>query len=194
MTDAESLFVDTVQDLRGICLQPTPYSLLRASGLLRQLLLDSTPLIHAVNQKQRVQLWFEVSDLEAEGTKAEGIGGWRNLFPGIPGVPTQRLDLAGFLREVPLWWEGRKFTVRDVILTAANAKGGVHAGPPKDEKQAALLGLDAFLKLFGTDASINVCLQIAAVTLRAVGPLLGQVLRARQPAILGPPTPEGAPA
>lgn len=47
-SQAESLFLATLMDVEQKAADGSRYSLIRAAGLLRQLLLDPTPLVHVV--------------------------------------------------------------------------------------------------------------------------------------------------
>jgi hypothetical protein len=63
MNDKEQLFLETVSDLRDHIKTGTSYKLKRASGLLRQLLVDETTLLSQANRKHRLKIRFSVGTL-----------------------------------------------------------------------------------------------------------------------------------
>jgi hypothetical protein len=71
---------------------------IRAGGLLRQLLLDENPLVHRVNRKHRLKLSFEAVDYRPlPPVKPEAQ--WINLDPGpFPAAKKIAVDLDTLLR------------------------------------------------------------------------------------------------
>lgn len=60
MIDTEQLFLETVSNLRSQIVTGTPYKLTRASGLLRQLLIDDSTLLSQENRARHVKVRFPV--------------------------------------------------------------------------------------------------------------------------------------
>ena len=58
--EANLLFLQTLRDLRERVESGTQYDMVRATALLRQLLLDDSPLVHQVNKVFQLKLRFEV--------------------------------------------------------------------------------------------------------------------------------------
>jgi hypothetical protein len=62
--NACELFKYVYEDLEEIDSQASEYGMLRASTLLRQLLLDGAPLIHIVNENLKLPILFPVCGVE----------------------------------------------------------------------------------------------------------------------------------
>ena len=58
----EQLFLGTVRDLRTKIRTNTTYSLIRACGLCRHLLLDKHPLLHQANRQYKINIQFHIKD------------------------------------------------------------------------------------------------------------------------------------
>jgi len=56
------LFLSTCADLEKKSHMSDGYEVLRSSGLLRQLLLDHPPLVHAVNKIHQVEIRFRITE------------------------------------------------------------------------------------------------------------------------------------
>jgi len=131
LNEAQELFLSTVIDLDQRLVAGDRYSLVRASGLLRQLLLDEMPLVHVVNREYRVALAFRTLDF-SQPPPVEPEAHWRVLDPEpFPGAQTQTCSLKQFLAAPCLTWRGSCASVTDLIRACANAKGGVHLGRTK---------------------------------------------------------------
>jgi hypothetical protein len=59
-SETEYLFLATVADVEQKLTEGSRYSLIRAAGLLRQLFLDATPLVHEVNRTFRQRITFQI--------------------------------------------------------------------------------------------------------------------------------------
>jgi hypothetical protein len=62
VNETERLFVDVLDDLQAKIASQGAYEVLNASGLIRKLLLDDTPLVDQVNRKYRLKIMFEVAE------------------------------------------------------------------------------------------------------------------------------------
>jgi hypothetical protein len=144
----DELFLETVRDLAArTAVDASEYDVLRSSALLRQLLLDSDPLVHQVNRERHVPLVFRAnvrepiwkmagSDPTAFWSRHDGLDPERAL----PAPEVADLNRDRFLASLVMIVDGRDFTVRDVVGQAAHVLGGVHAGEPREEAQQALAG------------------------------------------------------
>ena len=66
--DPDQLFLKTLSDLeRRTGSEASEYDVLRSSALLRQLLLDGSPLVHQVNRHRRLTLVFRVNVASRRG-------------------------------------------------------------------------------------------------------------------------------
>src|ERR1700736_3747023 len=132
------LYLDTIADLEAKLAAGDSYSLLRASGLLRQLLVDGGRLVDLARAGLHVKYNFVVADTMIH-TLPNVVFGMINIDPGdAEGQPSRTLDRDGFLRFPCLVFQGQIIRVIHVIKTCANVLGGVHAGKPKPEDKAIL--------------------------------------------------------
>lgn len=86
MDEIEALYLSTIEDIQEKSTRGDRYQIIRASGLLRHLLIDDTALIHKVNRKYRVKISFSVIDHDSIPILIDEPDGqlfifWRNLDP-----------------------------------------------------------------------------------------------------------------
>lgn len=62
MENSEALYIATLEDIKNRIDRNNKYDVIKASGLLRLLLLDGMPLIHQINRKYRVTIRFSIVD------------------------------------------------------------------------------------------------------------------------------------
>jgi hypothetical protein len=154
--DRKELFVKTIDDLSNKIKSNNEYEVLKASGLLRALVLDGkNSLAIIVNREFREKLEFKYADhtkgsaafmLARNPTSWSVLDGFHSGNPP-PATFYKLSGLDGLLSEVVLLKDGKKFTVKDVILFTANITGGVHSGTPKenDDKERILHELQLWL-------------------------------------------------
>jgi hypothetical protein len=166
VTEPEQLFLDTVADLKDKMARGDGYALIKASGLLRLLLADAHPLVR-----------FETIDYTMKPPYPQLIiFRWSVLdASAIPGARKRSSTLDEFLAAEILTFEGKEFTVLQVIRAAAHVKGGVHAGTAESDHEQALLDLGRALTVGGLDASVAALRGIIAVTLAALEPIVAAV-------------------
>jgi hypothetical protein len=126
-SDAEYLFLGTLLDIEQKLEEASRYSIIKAGGLLRQLLVDRHKLVDAAN-RGRVKFEFEVIDFR-EPPPAPPDAHWQNLDPShFPGAKTVKLDKQRLLQAPVLEMKGARATVRHLIKACANANW---RGPPR---------------------------------------------------------------
>ena len=168
--ERDRFFLETVRDLdRKLC-EPETYALLRAAALLRQLLLDG--LIHDVNRVYRCKLLFDVY-APSEAVPVPPTLHIRSIDPAQhPNRQYQSLNIDQFLALVvatPL------LSVRHIVKTCANAKGGVHLGGAKEDFANVVLQMDQGITVGGQEPSLNLLAEIGNVTLQSIRPLVGAI-------------------
>lgn len=172
--EAEVLLLGTIRDIDAKLLEGATYALIRASGLLRQLLLDGHPLVERVNRKYRCKLKFVV--LEPGEAPVQPDEEWRSVDPFIlPGVATLALTRQQFLATQVLRVGSDSVSVADVIKACANAKGGVHFGEPDGREQELLLGWEKTNQFNRLEPSLVLLAGICRVTLIALFPLVSAI-------------------
>ena len=180
LNSRERLFLDTLADLESRAATPNRYGLIKASGLLRLLLLDGQPLVHQVNRDYRVKLTFTFHEIP-KTDQGDMIVAWVALAKtGDPNeqARTTTGGLDAFLAAGCVGLNGRVLTVRDVIHANAHVKGGVHAGQPQHDGEVGVVLLDQLLKVGDAEASVAALQHIIAVTLKGLQPLT-QAVRER---------------
>lgn len=168
----ESLFLDTIEDIQQKLSQPSHYNLIRAAGLLRQLLLDGAPLVHQVNREYREILAFEVVP-GLDGVPLTPEYHWCDISPDTgPPIPSRHVNLPGFLATPCLAVRGQRFSVHEVISCCANVLGGVHWAAPKTERELSLVALQNTIEA-GSESMIDATLRsICSVAVWGLEPLL----------------------
>lgn len=141
--EAEALFLETLAELERYAAAGDDYSMLRASALLRQLLIDQHPLVHLVNRKHKLPLRFTVRGrLYREVVLADNP----DFYSALGGIHTsgpfphqaEQLSLDKFLATQVVKVGKQLLSIGDLISISANVLGGVHKGEPKESKERAL--------------------------------------------------------
>jgi len=136
----DELFLFTLADLEERAeMGKGEYDALLMAALLRKLLLDEVPLVHAVNPDRRERLRFHVTDL----SPPEGVEGWSldDVFHPSGASPehsTVELRLDQLLRRTAVVAFGEHVSVRELIKFLAHSYGAVHAFPADTPTSRAL--------------------------------------------------------
>lgn len=175
-TEAEYLFLATVSDIDKKIYAGGRYNLIKAAGLLRQLFLDSSPLIHVVNRNYRIKFEFETIDYLRQPpftpeVHRQDLDG--SMFPEAKRV---KVNLDSFLKAPCFTLDGVTATVKDLILACANAKGGVHFGSAKTPQESSILDWDRTFKIIGEEPSLVTIKGVCRISLRALKPLVEKVM------------------
>lgn len=171
--EVEVFFLETVMDIDAKVVERTRYGLIRAAGLLRQLLLDG--LIHEVNRPYRLKLTFEVIEFDST-PRGQPVTHWQTLNPSaFPGVKVVTVGLAALLA-IPVLRVGKSTaSVRDVIKACANAKGGVHYGPPGNSQEDLVLAWDKRFQASTVEISLDFLAGLCKVCLAGVQPIVNAI-------------------
>jgi hypothetical protein len=165
----DELFLRTIQDLSQKVNVGDEYDWLRASALVRQLLIDGHPLVGRVNRVYGLKLRFEVpdaSDAVDEHTMVFMAG---DTLLGV--LPMRTVNRDGFLAAPLIYVRGRWFTTREIVDTVANALGGVHKGDLTAGSQQELSALNAAIQVLGGGAATAQIRGIGHMTIRGLKPL-----------------------
>jgi hypothetical protein len=136
---ADELFLQTLDDLRErVKLGKGEYDLMNAAWLLRKLLLEGEPLVHAVNRSRGLKIRYRLNDI-APPPDAEHWHAYDTFYPD-PWPESRPIDVKhdAFLRRVILVASRERITVHDLIDFIAHHYGAVHASPAEDAKTKAL--------------------------------------------------------
>ena len=185
MIDTEQLFLETVSDLRSQIVTGTPYKLTRASGLLRQLLIDDSTLLSQANRARHVKVRFPVRTLAPLNPHPSTLV-MRGF--GSPQFGTLiQATLDQFLACHCFAVQGEVFSVQEVIKVTANVRGGIHAGGKVTAKESKLLsvinsGIECEFATGGpVDPALFLIVEIINTTLIALQPLEGAIRQNTQP-------------
>jgi len=177
MTD-EELFLETMEDLRSKIATGSDYSLLKGTGLCRQLLLDSSPLAHVVNRSYRLPLrfFFEGINDFFEEMPPEILDSLALITVGDPRMvsPSRRSPhktLAQFLSLPVAYFKPHKLTVKEIIETCANCFGGVHKEDPESEQRKAMAAFDNAIRIQGMRFSTQAAFYLLTAVIDALSPL-----------------------
>lgn len=145
MTSSEKILIDIICDLEERFKRRTEYDLLKAAGLIRQLLVDVNSLVEVVNKKYKVKIVYRVQkrfkmpdvSVENDGTV------WKALYGMVFITPEnnsncEHLKKDDFFKYELLFYNGENFTVLDIIKICANKYGGIHYDEIKNKKESLI--------------------------------------------------------
>lgn len=181
--DRDRLFLETLQDLETRSAGgATEYEVLRSAVLLRELLLDESPLLHQVNGERKTPIRFRVNVRDPiwkiAGSPPPSFWARQDGFDpytALTGPQIADLDLPAFLSQVLIISRGAEFTVKDVIRQVAHVLGGVHAGSAQQAREHALADVSASFRVGGLDPVIRSLAAVGRVVVRALQPLRARV-------------------
>jgi hypothetical protein len=175
-TRSERFFLQTILDVISKVAAHDEYELLKLSGLLRLLLLDSPCLIDLANKQAQLRLEYEPRDsrLGLQAPVAASVGIESIYAPDSPEMHRPKRARNSFIKCPVMSKDERIIRVEDLINACANKAGGVHfdLSLPNKPAQVDSLAIDNALSFMGLAASASVLKDIAQVTLHAVRPLV----------------------
>lgn len=187
----EKLFINTIYDIQEKYVSGNDYKIIKATGLLRLLSLDSCSLIDTVNKSYGVDIRFLVTDNDANPFPFGEIGGSfvMILNPDVSvasGRQNVILNHQEYLRHVCHIKNNIRATVKDVIKACANAKGGVHLdkNERKNISEQIVLDIDTTMTIGNQDPSVYIARGICNSYLVALKPLVEAVFDKHASAII----------
>jgi len=177
MTETDTLFIHTLDDLERRIVSKDWYEVLGASAFIRKLLLDEFPLVDRVNQLHKLKINFLIVDYDLIGARPTIALMGDGLDPDTspPNVKTRLVNRAQFLKTIIFVAGDKQYSVRDVVLFEANVMGGVHAGSPKNEQERVLKQVNKFFLFSGGRASLQELCSIGRIVLKALKPLRAKI-------------------
>lgn len=180
--DRDQLFLQTLEDLRKKTdSEAIDYEMLMSAALLRKLLINGSPLLHEVNRHRREKIRFLVSpeDAYTRMVLEDAPVFWGKYEAISPRLGQSRageeVDLDGFLATRVMLVRSVNVSVQDVIRHVSHLEGAVHAGHPKDDRDALLHAVNAELQVGGVGAVVRTLRGIAAVVLDGLEPLAARI-------------------
>ena len=178
--DAERLFLGTIADIDRMVQEGSWYAVIRAAGLLWQLLLDQRPLLHEVNRLYKKRVCFDIHNYDRKMRMPPPALEWIDLDPSsFPDRDIMTVSLDEFLNAPCLVYDGVKASVQDVISACANVRGGRHFGTLQEVRKIhrqSIIDLDGAVRMFGKEPSQLMVAGICRVSLRGLQPLVNAVM------------------
>ncbi|HEV8270418.1 MAG TPA: hypothetical protein VGQ04_03875 [Chitinophagaceae bacterium] len=143
----EEFFLHTVEDLRNKVKEYSPYSILRACGICRQLVVDKNWLLREVNKITGTKISFLILDYDRNVFNINLNLSWITVDPFFG--KSKEVDRKEFLETTILGLKKHKYNVEDIIKVASNKMGGVHSDNlhSKDKKHIAFYDFDKAAEL-----------------------------------------------
>jgi hypothetical protein len=177
------LFVRTLEDLHRSINSEDEYEVIRSSGIIRMLFLDSgDSLVDQVNRKHGLKLEFEIIDQPfiPEQPVPELFCAIDSIDPrrmpsGVHPVKKTRGEFFGLAIGS---LKGTKYSIRDTVKFVANVLGGVHAGSPNDkDKQKTLNEIGKIFIFSNKSVLLQQLRSIGRIILETLKPLRYRVLK-----------------
>jgi hypothetical protein len=185
MTDSEKWLLEVLVDLRDKVETNTQYTLIKASGLLRQLFLEGDCLVDQANRNHKIKLNFVTNKGGEHGRIPIIQNGiiWEPILVVNFVDPKERRDhtvnnnLQKFLMFEIFYFEGKAYTVKEVIRLGANILGGVHFSSKKNVDELSAKRLNNMVTTADkTTAVAHSLSQIARVTIKGLEPLEKKIM------------------
>lgn len=167
----EDLFSKNYSILSGDQTYDDDLRAIKKAAILRQFLIDGTPLVHTINRSLKKTIFFEVDNSLVKNFgqnttilySPTEIGNLKLKYS----VGLRKLKLSDFLHLKILKITSDLFTVSDIIKYAANKQGGVHFDTQLLQDEEALKkALDSVSQFKVLAAAIETISQIAIIALR----------------------------
>lgn len=181
--DPDALFVATVRWLESLLASGSVnhHDWLLASGRLRLLLLEGSPLVDKANRSRRFDLRYDVNRTPdppvAFKTWAAPDGLAPSIIPPGPKANVVSLKLGAFLHERVMHYEGLDISVGDIIKHTANVAGGVHSSEPRTPAERSLQEVAELIAFEGLPIGVRCLRGVTAVVVEALLPLVEAVER-----------------
>lgn len=179
MTSKENFFLNTIDELKERLSKLTEYDILKASGLLRQLLIDGYSLVDQINKIYRVKIQycvqksFEFPELNSlpDGSEPKVLYGMNFILPIEGSSNIELLNLSDFLKYEVLQYQSENFTVLDVIKICANKYGGIHVEDVKKSREKSLDVLHNYFSLNKSSSILHSMYNISIICVNSLQPL-----------------------
>ena len=184
--DADKIFAIRFDQLTRLIAAKTPEELIDLPLVLRQLLIDGSPLIHQINRKRRLRIRFVVGL-----SVRERIGEMRSLglpLPDIyllamlpPNEPKREITLDQLLAHEVVKIRDNYYSAHQLLDACANKLGGVHFDPegPNEMIVRDISHLGRFQEQHGLGSAFGVLLLLGRVVHPGLRPLYELVKNAR---------------
>ncbi|MBN4079653.1 hypothetical protein JYT60_00285 [bacterium AH-315-C08] len=177
--DRDQLFLLTLNDLEERAASQNAYQILGISALFRKLYLDGFPLVDQANKTRGLKIKYTINERTPDLDEHTIFWSIQDGFdPNTSAFPKPiEVSRDQFLQANILAVKGKIYTVRDLILIAANVMGGVHPGKAKNIEEETLSQLGNNLSVGGLDPVLRSFLSINRVVQHGLSPLKNTILK-----------------
>jgi hypothetical protein len=174
-TQQEQLYLKTIDDLNNRISSHDPFNILSASVKIRELFLADQPLVDLVSEQYKSNFTFDVClpTPDPSGLPDPAVFSIQEeLDPDTsrPGQLTSQLAKDQFLKIILIDINGKKYSIKDVVLSGVTIMGAIHSGSAKSEKEQVLKAVNDQM-LIGFSASLRQLQAIGRVVIKALNPL-----------------------
>jgi hypothetical protein len=170
------LFVHQMNDLEQLLRNQTTYNALRASAIVRRIILEDVAFLHEMSRWTGEKLSFKIND-HVISTSPTINSGTEFVYENIAEGRT-RVSIDRFLKQEICFILGKCATVRDLIIFLANKDGGVHFEDVKPDSTAeALQRLSLMAQIDGIGLAYRAMFDVAQAVHVSLLPIY-QMLRA----------------
>jgi len=182
LMNEESLFIRTLDHLHQLINSNDEYEILRASALIRQLFLDDrSSLFDKVNRKYRYKIEFEVVEHLPPSIPDFSYQVWcvidgidpRATPAHLPRAKKKRDSFFGMIVAIV---DSHRYSIRDLVLFAANVMGGVHSGTFDNDKSKSFSQLKDLYIFSNINVALLFIKTIGRIILESLKPLQYEVL------------------
>jgi hypothetical protein len=175
-TQQEHLYLKTIGDLKNRISSHNPFDILSASANISELFLDYPPLVDLANEQYTSNFMFDVCLPAPEPpglSKPAVFFIQEELDPDTsrPDWLTTRLPRDQFLKIVLVNINGKKYIMKDVVVSCVTIMGGVHSGSAQWEKEKVLKAVNDQMPGNGYASSLRQIQAIGRVIIKALTPL-----------------------
>lgn len=178
-------FIETLDDIRAKMENGSDYHIMRATGLLRHLFLDQTPLVNSVKREYGMKVKFPISKGIDISKYPPGLTvSWSSIEPAGNPERNYEASLKQLLKTKILYVTDDEYTVRDIIHISANQLGGIHSKEVVNDRENKLLQLKEYkeniAQKFGIktiDVKLTAIRDIVRVSIRGLERLEKRVRR-----------------
>jgi hypothetical protein len=183
----EQVFTIRFGQLVALTAGAHPDQLIDLPVVLRQLLVDGSPLVHQVNRSHRLKLRFTIGLSARERSKEMCSLGLP--IPDVhllailpPNEPKREVDLAQLLAHEVVKIGANYYSAHDLLDACANRMGGVHFDPKGTDHEVVrdVSALGRFLEQVGLGSAFGVLLLLARIAHHGLLPLYEAVRGAEQ--------------
>lgn len=182
MFTSDELFVRRYDELTTGLSARDPYEAINLGAVLRQLLLDGTPLVNEANRHHKIRIRFvvnDVGDISDIPVIPDVVNYAHGLDPEFIRTHSGRreLKLDDFLRQHVIQTPEISIYVRDIIRFSANKYGGIHFDTSRTEEEDLIDAVFAKIRELGIEPVASMLAVIANITRSALGPLRAAIVK-----------------